>query len=72
VQVTLKIDASPTVPTTAQIALAGAGASGTSSYTVVPPFQAASRQFGAIRVWQGFPNTGAFDATNIVVTRTSS
>ncbi|MEA2801598.1 MAG: hypothetical protein QOE49_1693, partial [Rhodospirillaceae bacterium] len=33
------------------------------------PFQHLSRQFGAIRVWQGFPNVGAFDATNIVVTR---
>jgi hypothetical protein len=66
IQVTLDINASSS---TAHIALGGAGASGTADHTILPPFQAMSRQFGAIRVWQGFPHTGAFDATNIVVTR---
>jgi hypothetical protein len=66
VQVTLNINASAS---TAHIVLSGAGASGERDYTVIPPFQNLSRQFGAIRVWQGFPHTGAFDATIIVVTR---
>ena len=69
VQVTLKINASASAPTTAHIALGGAGASGTRDYTIISPLQGTSRQFGAIRLWQGFPHTGAFDATNIVVTR---
>lgn len=66
VQVTLNINASAS---TVQVVLAGAGASGEQDYTVLSPFQPLSRSFGAVRVWQGFPNTGAFDATNIVVTR---
>ena len=66
VQVTLDINASAS---TAHIALSGAGASGEREYTVIPAFQNLSRQFGAVRVWQGFPYTGAFDATNISVTR---
>lgn len=66
VQVTLNINASAS---TAHIVLSGAGASGERDYTVLSPLQSFSRQFGAVRVWQGFPNTGAFDATNIVVTR---
>lgn len=66
VQVTLNINASAS---TAHIVLSGAGASGDRNYTVIPPLQNLSRQFGAIRVWQGFPHTGAFDATNIAVTR---
>jgi len=66
VQVTLNINASAS---TAHIVLSGAGASGELDYTVLPPFQNLSRQFGAVRVWQGFPNTGAFDATIIAVTR---
>jgi hypothetical protein len=65
-QVTLNINASAS---TVHIVLSGAGASGDRNYTVLSPFQHLSRQFGAIRVWQGFPNVGAFDATNIVVTR---
>jgi hypothetical protein len=66
VQVTLNINA-PT--STAHIVLAGAAASGLTDYAVMPVYQSKSRQFGAIRVWQGFPNVGAFDATNIAVTR---
>jgi hypothetical protein len=66
VQVTLNINASAS---TAHIVLSGAGASGERDYTVMTPLQSLSRQFGAIRLWQGFPHTGAFDATNIAVTR---
>jgi hypothetical protein len=66
VQVTLNINSTSS---TAQIVLSGDGASGQSNYTILSPFQLQSRQFGAIRVWQGFPHTGAFNATNIVVTQ---
>jgi hypothetical protein len=67
VQVTLNISA--TEPATAHIVLAGVDASGTADYTILPPFQSFARQFGAVRVWQGFPHTGAFHVTNILVTR---
>lgn len=66
VQVTLNINASAS---TARIVLSGAGASGERDYTISSPLQNVSRQFGAIRLWQGFPHTGAFDATIIAVTR---
>lgn len=66
VQVSLNINATAS---TAHIVLSGAGASGERDYTVIPPFQNMSRQFGAVRLWQGFPHTGMFDATNITVTR---
>jgi hypothetical protein len=66
VQVTLNIGAAAS---TAHIVLAGATASGVKDTTIVGPFQVQSRQFGAIRIWQGFPHTGAFDTTNIAVTR---
>ena len=66
VQVTLNINATLS---TAHVVLAGANASGVKNYTVLSPFQNLSRQFGAIRVWQGFPHTGRFDVTNISVTR---
>jgi hypothetical protein len=45
------------------------GAPKSTDYTVLPPFQAASREFGAIRLWMGFDHHGPFDATNVVVTR---
>jgi len=66
VQVTLNINAAPT----AHIVLAGAGTSGQMDYTIVqgPPFPDA-RQFGAVRLWMGTPQSGLFDATNIVVTK---
>jgi hypothetical protein len=64
-QVTLKINATPT----AHIVLSGAGASGESDYSILPPFVPAARQFGAARLWMGLPWTGAFSVTNIVVTR---
>jgi hypothetical protein len=66
VQVTLNIN---TTASTAHIVLAGANASGTKDYTILSPLQNRSLEFGAIRIWQGFPQTGAFDATNIAVTR---
>jgi hypothetical protein len=66
VQVTLNITASSS---TARVVLSGAGASGTADRTVAPPFQNMARQFGAIRLWMGFPHTGKFDATNVVVRR---
>ena len=66
VQVTLNIGLAAS---TARIVLSGAGAAGEQNHTVPAPFQNLSRQFGAVRVWQGFPHTGAFDATNIAVTR---
>jgi hypothetical protein len=66
VQVTLNINATAS---TAHIVLAGANASGVKDYTVPAPVQNRSREFGAIRIWQGFPHTGAFDATHISVTR---
>jgi len=67
VQVTLQIG-SP--QSTAHIVLAGAGTSGSPvDYTILPPFQGASHDFGAIRIWMGFDHHGPFDATNVVVTR---
>jgi hypothetical protein len=66
VQVTLNINASSQ---TAHIVLSGAGASGQADYNILPPFIPIAHQFGAIRVWMGFPWTGSFDATQIVVTR---
>jgi hypothetical protein len=64
-QVTLKINATPT----AHILLSGSGASGESNYTILPPYVSLARQYGAVRLWMGLPWTGAFQATNIVVTR---
>ena len=66
VQVTLNIAATAS---TAHIALGGATASGEKDVTITGPFQSQSRDFGAIRIWQGFPHVGGFDATNIAVTR---
>ena len=66
VQVTLDINATASK---AHIVLSGANATGEKDYTIKSAFQGRSREFGAIRVWQGFPNNGAFDATTIAVTR---
>lgn len=65
VTVTLKIT---DINTTAHIALGGADASGAADYTIPAPFHSLSRQFGAVRLWIGFPWSGSFDATTIVVT----
>ena len=66
VQVTLNINASAA---TAHIVLSGAGASGQTDHTISAGFLPVARQFGAIRLMMGFPSTGRFDATTIVVTR---
>ena len=65
VQVTLNINASPT----AHIVLSGAGASGQADYSILSALRPLARQFGAIRIWMGFPWTGRFQATNLVVKR---
>ena len=66
VQVTLKINASG--PSTAHIALGGTDATGEADYTILSPFLTLAHQFGAVRLWMGFPWSGSFDATTIVVT----
>jgi len=66
VQVTLTINA--TNPS-AHIILSGAGASGEADRAVIPPLRPQAQQFGAVRIWMGFPNTGVFQATNVVVSR---
>ncbi len=64
VQLTLNINVgSPS----AQVVLSGAGASGNAIRNISPAFIPIARQFGAIRAWMGFPHTGSFNATNIVV-----
>jgi hypothetical protein len=64
-QVTLNINSTPTV----RILLSGAGASGEADYTILPPYVALARQFGAVRLWMGEPSTEFCLATNIVVRR---
>jgi len=64
VAVTLNTSASPP---TAHIGLIGAGASGSTDYTITAP-QAFVRQFGEVRVWMGFPWTGHFDSADLLVT----
>jgi hypothetical protein len=65
VQVTLDINATqPKV----NIALGGQGASGSADYVIQSQFGNLVHQFGAVRLWMGFPWTGSFDANNIVVT----
>ena len=65
VQVTLDINA--TQPK-ADIVLSGAGATGEKEYIIAAPFRTLAHQFGAVRLWMGFPWTGNFDANTIVVT----
>jgi hypothetical protein len=68
VQVTLTIGTT----STARIILSGADASGDTTYTLPAFFNNRAQQFGAVRVWQGIPHTGAFDVTNIVVSKKKS
>jgi len=68
VQVTLNLNA-PSA--TAHIILSGAGASGEADRNIPPPFSQQAQQFGAVRLWIGFPNTGRFHAQNVVVSRKS-
>jgi len=51
----------------AHMALFGTGASGSFDYTI--PLLNLARQYGAIKLWMGFPWSGSFDATDILVTR---
>jgi hypothetical protein len=67
VQVTLNISQSPN----AHIILSGAGASGEADRTILAPFNLQAQQFGAVRIWMGFPNVGRFHAANVVVSRKS-
>jgi hypothetical protein len=55
-------------PAMAHIVLSGAAASGVFDYPTQSVFQQASQQFGDVRVWMGFPWSGFFDATQLVVT----
>jgi hypothetical protein len=66
VKVTLDINA--TAPF-ADISLAGDGASGTAHREIFSHLRNEARQFGALRLWVGFPWVGSFSATNIVVKR---
>ena len=67
VAVTLDITASSA---TAHIGLFGNGAAGSMNYAV--PRLDLARQFGAVRFWMGFPWTGSFYVTQIIVTRSKS
>ncbi len=68
VQVTLTLNAPAA---SAHILLSGAGASGEADRTIPAPFNQQAQQFGAVRLWIGFPNTGRFHAQNVVVSRKS-
>jgi hypothetical protein len=50
------------------MALFGTGTSGTKDFAIPPPFANFAQQFGQIQVYMGFPWTGAFDATDLLVT----
>ena len=65
-QVTLNIS---TAKSTAHVVVSGGGASGEQDYTMPQPFHILSLQFGSIKLWKGFQNTGSFDLTDIVVSR---
>ena len=65
-QATLNIAAAQS---TAHVVVSGGGASGVQDYTMPQPFHLPSLQFGRIKLWKGFGNTGRFDATEIVVSR---
>jgi hypothetical protein len=62
--VTLEITATSA---TAHMSLFGTGTSGTKDFDVTPLFLA--QQIGAVKFWMGFPWTGSFDVTDILVTR---
>jgi hypothetical protein len=65
VQVALNIQTSGS---TATVVLTGS-ASGAQEVSVQPPFQHLAPQFGAVKLWQGWEDTGGFEATDIVVSR---
>lgn len=51
---------------TAHIALAGSTANGTATYEIKPA-PARPSLFGAVRFWMGYPHTGTFKATQVMV-----
>ena len=55
-------------PATAHISLIGAGATGTTDYNIQSYSQSLAEQFDSVTFWMGFPWTGTFEATDIVVT----
>jgi hypothetical protein len=63
--VNLEITSSTAV---AHMALFGTGTSGTKDFTIPAPFNNFARQFGQIQTFMGFPWTGSFDATDLLVT----
>jgi hypothetical protein len=63
ISVTLNITPSST---TASMQLFGTGASGSFQYSVTPANVV--MPYGAVKFWMGFPWTGSFDATDILVT----
>ncbi len=62
--VTLDISSSAA---TAHMSLFGTGASGSKDFNVTP--LSLARQFGGVKFWMGFPWTGSFDVTDILLTR---
>jgi hypothetical protein len=54
--------------TVAHMKLFGTGASGSYDYILPQAFQPLSRQIGALKVWMGFPWSGTFDTTDLLVT----
>jgi hypothetical protein len=57
-----------TTSAVAHMTLLGTGTSGNKDFTIPSPFNNFSQQFGQIRVFMGFPWTGSFDATDLLVT----
>jgi phosphatidylserine/phosphatidylglycerophosphate/cardiolipin synthase-like enzyme len=53
----------------AHIILSGAGASGEADRSVLSPLVQQAQQFGAASIRMGFPHTGTFFATNVLVQR---
>jgi hypothetical protein len=63
--VAIRLDINSTSPV-AHVQLFGTGTSGTADIPLAPVSFA--RQFGAVMFWMGFPWTGSFDVTDILVT----
>jgi hypothetical protein len=66
--VQVRMELGPT--STARVSLSGAATDNASADVTLPPtVRPLVEQFGAFRVWMGFPWVGEFDVTNIVVKR---
>ncbi|MBS0559789.1 MAG: hypothetical protein JSR21_07020 [Proteobacteria bacterium] len=59
-------------PAMAHISIIGSGASGSLDYPIQAGLQNFAKQFGALRVWMGFPWTGSFQATQLLVTHNTN